>query len=105
MLNSLINTLSHIGWRKKILGYSALYVILVLVVGLFGVYTINEQKQSMENIVQGSQTRVNVAANARVVVVEMGRALANVVVAEERREIRRQVVAVIRSLSLFDELT
>ncbi len=105
MLNSLIKALSHIGWRKKILGYSALYVFLILGVGLFGVYTINQQKQSMENIVQGSQTRVNVAANARVAVVEMGRALANVVAAVERREIRLQAVAAIRSLSLLDELT
>jgi len=105
MLNSLIKALSHIGWRKKILGYSALYVFLILGVGLFGVYTINQQKQSMESIVQGSQTRVNVAANARVAVVEMGRALANVVAAVERREIRKQAVAAIRSLSLLDELT
>jgi len=103
LLKVLINALSHISWRKKILGYSALYIALVLGIGVFGAYTIDQQNQSMAEIVLGSQQRVNGAANARVAVVEMGRALASVVAAEERYEIRLQAVGAIRSLSLLDE--
>jgi methyl-accepting chemotaxis protein len=103
LLNTLSSALSHIGWRTKILVYSALYIVLVLTVGLFSAYTIDQQNHSMADIVQGSQQRVNGAANARVAVVEMGRALANVVAAAEKRKIRIQAIGAIRSLSLLDE--
>jgi len=103
VLTALTKVLSHIGWRKKILGYSGLYILLVLGVGLFGAYTINQQNDSIEEIVQGSQHRVNGAVNARVAVIEMERALANVVAAEEHSSIRKASVAAIRALSQLDE--
>ena len=103
MLHTIAKVLSHISWRKKIIGYSALYILLVLGIGLFGVLTINQQNHAMAEIVQGSQQRVNGAYNARVAVVEMSRALATVVAAEERRTIRLQAVGAIRALSTLDE--
>ena len=103
MINILTKALSHIGWRKKILGYSALYIALVLGIGAFGSFTIYQQNQSMANIIQVSQQKVNGVTNARVAVVEMERALANVIATEERSKIRKQAVAAIRSLSLLDE--
>lgn len=103
MLESLVKSLSYVGWRTKILGLSALYIAMIMAVGLFGAYTIHGQSESMEDIAQKSQTRVNVASNARVAVVELGRNLANVIVTEQKKEIRLQAVAAIRSLSLLDE--
>ncbi len=103
MINILTKVLSHVGWRKKILGYSALYIALVLGIGAFGSFTIYQQNQSMVNIIQVSQQKVNGVTNARVAVVEMERALANVIATEERKKIRKQAVAAIRSLSLLDE--
>jgi len=103
MINILTKALSHVGWRKKILGYSALYIGLVLGIGAFGSFTIYQQNQSMANIIQVSQQKVNGVTNARVAVVEMERALAKVIATEERSKIRKQAVAAIRSLSLLDE--
>ncbi len=103
MINILTKALSHVGWRKKILGYSALYIALVLGIGAFGSFTIYQQNQSMANIIQVSQQKVNGVTNARVAVVEMERALAKVIATEERSKIRKQAVAAIRSLSLLDE--
>ncbi|HEX22256.1 MAG TPA: methyl-accepting chemotaxis protein, partial [Chromatiales bacterium] len=103
MLETLVKGLSHIGWRTKILSLSGLYILLILAVGLFGAYTIYQQNLGMENMVQKAQPRVNLATNARVAVVELGRALANVVAAEQKKEIRRESVAAIRALSMLDE--
>jgi len=103
MINILTKALSHVGWRKKILGYSALYIGLVLGIGAFGSFTIYQQNQSMANIIQVSQQKVNGVTNARVAVVEMERALAKVIATEERSKIRKQAVAAIRSLSILDE--
>ncbi len=103
MINILTKVLSHVGWRKKILGYSALYIALVLGIGVFASFTIYQQNQSMSHIIEVSQQKVNGVTNARVAVVEMERALANVIATEERTKIRKQAVAAIRSLSLLDE--
>ncbi len=103
MINILTKVLSHVGWRKKILGYSALYIALVLGIGVFASLTIYQQNQSMSHIIEVSQQKVNGVTNARVAVVEMERALANVIATEERARIRKQAVAAIRSLSLLDE--
>lgn len=103
MINAITKALSHIGWRKKILGYSALYILLVLGIGLFGSFTIYQQNDSMMNMIEISQQKVNGATNARVAVVELERALASVIAAEERAKIRKQAVAAIRSLSTLDE--
>ncbi len=103
MLETLVKGLSHIGWRAKILSLSGLYILLILAVGLFGAYTIYQQNLGMENMVQKAQPRVDLATNARVAVVELGRALANVIVAEQKKEIRLESVAAIRALSMLDE--
>jgi len=103
VLRSIIKVLSHVGWRNKILGLSALYMAIILFVGLFGASTIRQQSTSMERIVQGSQTRLDRVTGARLAIVEMGRALASVIAAEERKEIRLEAVAAIRALSLLDE--
>ena len=103
MLETLVKGLSHIGWRTKILSLSGLYILLILVVGLFGAYTIYQQNLGMENMVQKAQPRVDLATNARVAVVDLGRALANVIIAEQKKEIRLESVAAIRALSMLDE--
>jgi len=103
VLTALVKALSHISWRTKILGLSGMYILLILGVGLFGTYTIHQQNLDMEEMVQQAQPRVDLAANARIAVVELGRALANVIAAEQKKEIRREAVAAIRTLSLLDE--
>ncbi len=103
MLETLVKGLSHIGWRTKILSLSGLYILLILAVGLFGAYTIYQQNRDMENMIQKAQPRVDLATNARLAAVELGRALANVIAAEQKKEIRRESVAAIRALSILDE--
>ncbi len=103
MLEALVKGLSHIGWRTKILSLSGLYILLILAVGLFGAYTIYQQNLGMEDMVNKAQPRVDLATNARIAVVEMGRALANVITAEQKKEIRLESVAAIRALSILDE--
>ena len=103
MLGGLEKILSNIGWRKKILGLSAIYVLLVLLTGAFSAFTIHEQNQSMEAIIMGSQEKVDLVADVRLSIVEMGKALASVIAAVERKKIRLQAVGAIRSLSMLDE--
>ncbi|VAX01899.1 hypothetical protein MNBD_GAMMA20-173 [hydrothermal vent metagenome] len=103
MLETLVKGLSHIGWRTKILSLSGLYILLILAVGLFGAYTIYQQNLGMEDMVNKAQPRVDLATNARIAVVELGRALANVITAEQKKEIRLESVAAIRALSILDE--
>ncbi len=103
MLEALVKGLSHIGWRTKILSLSGLYILLILAVGLFGAYTIYQQNLGMEDMVNKAQPRVDLATDARIAVLEMGRALANVITAEQKKEIRLESVAAIRALSMLDE--
>ncbi len=103
MLETLVKALSHIGWRTKILGLSGLYILLILAVGLFGTYTIHQKNLNMESMVKEAQPRVDLATNARLAVVDLGRALANVIAAEQKEEIRHESVAAIRALSVLDE--
>lgn len=105
IFNAINALLSNVGWNKKFVLFSFLYLLMLLTVGVFGAYTIVQQNRSMETIVHNSQARVNVASNARLAVVELGRALANVIAATEKKEIRTEAVNAIRALSLLDEQT
>jgi hypothetical protein len=80
------------GWNKKFLLFSSMYLLMILTVGVFGAYTIMKQNDSMHMIVHNSQARVNVASNARLAIVELGRALSNVVAATDRKDIRTEAV-------------
>lgn len=103
ILNSLGAILSNIGWNKKFILFASIYMLILLVVGAFGAFTIMKQNNSMQSIVHNSQSRVNAAANARLAIVELGRALANVIAETERKDIRMEAVSAIRSLSMLDE--
>ena len=105
IFNAINAVLSHVGWNKKFVLFSFLYMLMLLAVGIFGAYTIVKQNESMQDIVHNSQARVNVASNARLAVVELGRALAAVVAATERSDIRTEAVNAIRALSVLDEQT
>jgi methyl-accepting chemotaxis protein len=105
MIRRIENLLLHVSWQKKILLFALLYTALLLTIGLFATYTIFNLNQSMQSMVHNSQARVNVANNARVAIVELGRALASVISASDRQEIRQESVSAIRALSLLDEHT
>lgn len=103
ILDKIATILSYVSWRRKILAFSGLFITLTLAIGGFGTYSMFKHNQEMEAMMQGSQNRVNGAASARLTVVQMQLALANVISAEQRQNIRLQAVAAIRSLSLLDE--
>ena len=103
MIKRIEKLLLHVGWQKKFLLFASLYTALLLAIGLFAAYTIINLNRSTQSFVHNSQERVNVAYNARVSIVELGRALANVVAASDAQQIRLEAVKAIRSLSLLDE--
>ncbi|MGD8566726.1 MAG: methyl-accepting chemotaxis protein [Gammaproteobacteria bacterium] len=105
MVHKLEQILLHVSWQKKILLFACLYITLLLAIGLFSAYTIVNLNRSMESIVHNSQSRVNVANNARVAIVELSRALASVIAVSDPREIRQESISAIRALSLLDEHT
>ncbi|MFZ5594297.1 MAG: methyl-accepting chemotaxis protein [Pseudomonadota bacterium] len=95
--------LANIGWRKKILGLSGIFVLGIAAVGLFGGYTIYHQNTSMQAALGESQQRVEAAANAQVAILAMGRAQAQIIAAQEPTDIRRAALSAIKASSLLDE--
>lgn len=71
--------------------------------GSFGVVTIYQQNQSIDNIAKSSQYRVNNATNALTTIIGLERELAAVVSESDKSNIRVHAVAAIRALSLLDE--
>jgi len=109
--------LANISWRKKILGFAGIFVVGMILVGALGGYTIymqnqEMQKQNQEMLTQNkemqmefkdSQTHVEAAANARIAILGMGRAQAEVISAAESADIREAAIKAIAASSLLDE--
>ncbi len=91
--------LAHISWRKKILGLSGLFILAITGVALFGGYVIYQQSQALSE----SQKRVEAATNAQIAILSMGKAQAQLIVAQEPVDIRKAAVAAIQSAALLDE--
>ena len=103
MIKSLEKFLSNIPWRKKILGLSALFILISLVVGLVGAGAIYTLNKTMKIAVSDSEARVEAATNARLSLLRMERNKALLVVAQDPADIRKAAIDIIRSSSALDE--
>ena len=103
MSSGVIGMLSKIGWRKKMLALSGLFILGNMVLAAFGGWTIYSQNNATQAAVSSSQKRVEMATSARVAIVEMERNKAKLIVAQEPRDIRKSAVAAIRGASQLEE--
>ncbi len=99
----LLSNLNDLGWKKKTLLFSGVFILGIVLVGLMGSYTIYTQNLSMQQAISHSQERVDKAADSRAILLDMMRAQAQLIAEAEKDEIRTASVNAIRSLSLLDE--
>ena len=109
--------LSNISWRKKILGFAGIFLFGMVLVGVLGGYTIysqnremqaqnldmQAQNREMQTEFKESQAHVEAAANARIAILAMGRAEAEVISAEDSVDTRQAAIRAIAASSLLDE--
>lgn len=95
--------LANIAWSKKILILSMTLLSFTLAVGLVGGFFTHEQTQSIRHSIDLSRTKTDVAVDARMLVLEMDRALKGLVAAVEPTEIRKAAIASIKATSMMDE--
>ena len=103
MISSIERLLSNIGWKKKILGLSALFIFGTIFIGLIGSVAIYVQNKSIQNTVTQSQGRVEAATNARISLLRLDQNKAILISAHDALDIRKAAIAVIRSSSSLDE--
>lgn len=94
---------ANVGWRNKIMGLASLFALITVVVAGSAGYTIHVQNQEMHKAHNISQMRMLTALGARSAVVEMGKAQAELVSAQEPGHIRAAAVAAIKASSALDE--
>ncbi|MDH5436094.1 MAG: methyl-accepting chemotaxis protein, partial [Gammaproteobacteria bacterium] len=89
--------LRDISWSKKILGLSGLYMLGNIFIGVFCAIALYYQISTIQNEVGETRQRVDVATNARLAIVEMGRARSSLIAAQESTDIRRGAIGSIRA--------
>jgi len=95
--------LGNINWRKKILGLAILFMLGTVSVGLVGagvIYYLNDQ---VKQAVGQAEGRIKFAAQARVSIVDMNRAINALLAADDKAGIRKGAIGSIRASSLLDE--
>jgi methyl-accepting chemotaxis protein len=95
--------LDGMGWRKKIYFFASLLMFGMISVGGVGAFAIIHLDSSTRAAVGKARERAEVAANARLSVIEIDRAQARLVLVEKPEDIRREAVAAIRAASTLDE--
>ena len=90
-------------WRRKILGFSALPALLIVIVGAMGAYNIYDLSRTVVSVQSKSQANVDSAMQARTAILEMGRAQAELIAAHDPQNIRAGAIGAIRASSLLDE--
>lgn len=95
--------LYNLGWRHKILLLVALFALGSLFVAIVGSFTTNGQMEQMRETQEQAQQRVLNAFQARLAVVGMAKAQAELISASEKDEIRTSAVAAIRASSQLEE--
>ena len=95
--------LGNINWRKKILGLAILFMLGTTSVGLVGagvIYYLNDQ---VKKAVGQAENRIKFAAQSRVSIVDMNRAINALLAADDKAGIRKGAIGSIRASSLLDE--
>src|SRR5258707_11698533 len=95
--------IAEIRWTKELLSVSAVYIACLLSVGLVGGYTIFSQTRATEEALRISQARADAAAKAKVAILVMGKAQAQLLSAPDPQTRRSASVLAIRALSALDE--
>ena len=102
--------LANISWRNKILGVSTIYMLGIVIVGALGVYTINVQNKDSQIAIQSTQTesitsqaRIKAAVAARIAILGMNLAQAEVISATSRADTREAAIKAIEKSSALDE--
>jgi methyl-accepting chemotaxis protein len=94
---------ARMGWRKRIYLFASLLTLCTVAVGVVGALVILYLDNSLQDTVGTARERAEVAANARLSVIEIDRAQARLVSASTPDDIRREAVAAIRAASYLDE--
>lgn len=95
--------LGNINWRKKILGLAIIFMLSTVSVGLVGagvIYYLNDQ---VKQAVGQAENRIKFAAQSRVSIVDMNRAINALIAADDKAGIRKGAIGSIRASSLLDE--
>lgn len=100
---SIESVLGNISWRNKILGLAGFFTMVTIAVAAVGGYTIYKQNQDMFQMHAVSQERMLTAFHARSAVVEMSRAQAELIAAQQPNSTRAAAVAAIKASSTLDE--
>jgi methyl-accepting chemotaxis protein len=95
--------LANIGWRKKILAFSGLLVLIIVTVGAVGAYQIYQLQQSVIAAQTKTQAEVDSAVNARAAILEMARAQAELIMAQDAKSLRAGALGAIRASAALDE--
>lgn len=99
----LLKMLENIRWRRKILGFSALQALLIVIVGAMGAYNIHDLTHAVVALQSKSQANVDSAVRARMAILEMGRTQAELIAADDAPHIRAGAIGAIRASSQLDE--
>ena len=97
------NLLANLSWRKKVLGFSGFFVLIIATIGFVGGYNIYQLNQSAQFAASKFQARVDAATTARAAIQEMARAQAELITAQDPADIRKSAIDAIRGSSFLDE--
>lgn len=95
--------LARMGWKAKIYAFAGLLTAGTVVVSAVGGVAILQLNASVEEAVGKARERAAVAADSRIWIISVDRALARLVSAQDAGDIRREAVAAIRAASMLDE--
>ena len=97
------NLLSNISWKIKTFALCGFFLLMIISMGCLGGYFIYYENQSIQRTLTESQIQSDAAANTRLAIVEMNRALQELIAVKDRRDIRRAAIASIKASSILDE--
>ncbi len=92
-------------WSGKLVAASTISVIGLLAVGILGGYTIYSQNAQTREALNTSQERADAAAKAQAAILVMGKAEAQLVIAQTPAQKRGTAILAIKAASILDEST
>jgi methyl-accepting chemotaxis protein len=102
-MNSLDKLLSNIPWKAKIIGLIMSFIVIFGVTALIAGFLIDRQNHATQSTVSLALERLDAATNARNAVLDMARAKAELIAAEEAGQIRKNAIGMIRAAAILDE--
>jgi methyl-accepting chemotaxis protein len=95
--------LAAFGWQKKIYLFAGLITACTVAVGIVGALAITYLNHSLQDAVGSARERAEVAALARLSVINIDRAQARLIAAQAPEDLRKQAIAAIRAASYLEE--